>query len=767
MSGSVQTSDRRRLTLALSGVVATAAVIGAVGAQVDPAPEGQALFESHCAGCHAQAGERAPSVAQLGQMSPDQILGALHGIMAPMAADLSEPQKKAIAYAIGGKAKLPAPAVTGPTLGTTAAPIAGLKPAPQADWSAYKGNYASQNYSALDQINADTIKGLHVAWRQSLTPDAVRQATGAAEPTNNNETTPLMVGGLLYYSSGVGGVVALDPATGKVVWHVDGPLAAEAAGQGGPVSDRAGAGGGAARALAYWSDGKGDDRIIALVGNHWLTALNAHTGARYPDFGEGGQVDLRKGLEKGGESFAWLTGPNVIVRGTVVIGSAIADIADVKRPSKIDNPRGDVRGIDVRTGKQLWVWHAIPQAGEFGNDTWKDGSWRYTGGTNVWAPMSGDEELGLVYLPESSPSNDWYGGKRPGANLFSDSIVALDARTGRRVWYFQTVHHDIWDYDLPCAPVLADIVVGGRRIKALAQPSKQAFLYVLDRRTGKPVWPIEERPVPQGDAPSEAYSPTQPIPLDANGKPFAYDQQGSSDADLTDFTPALHAEAKTILDGYAHGGVYFPVVVDGKGLGAGKKGSLHMPSSSGGTNWPGAALDPATNMLYVPTVRAALAAKLGEPPAGSDTVLVREGSADRAAGPQGLPLFKPPYGQLVAIDLNKGEIKWGVANGDGPRNHPALKGMNLPQLGEPGRVGPLVTKSLIFMGEGMTQSPPGAGGRKFRAYDKATGRIVWEAALDGETTGVPMTYAWKGRQYVVVPIGGPGHPGEFVALALN
>ncbi|GAA0334703.1 glucose/quinate/shikimate family membrane-bound PQQ-dependent dehydrogenase [Sphingomonas oligophenolica] len=783
-----------KVAIALCGLLmASFAVRAAVGAQPAQAvrADGQALFKARCAQCHEPAIERAPGLEQINKMTPQQIFGVLHGVMAPMAAGLSEAEKQAIANYLGARpsASAPPPISAEPTkappapsatatsvMSSTGVNIPNLPTAPTSEWRAYKGNYASQNYAALDQINKDTVKGLHVAWRQSLSPQQVRQALGSsAEPSGNNQTTPLMIGGMVYYSSGVGGVVALDAVTGKVVWHVDSPVATAVPKPRATVSsaDAPPRGDGAApiegsatRAIAYWTDGKGDDRIIAQIGNRYLTALNARTGKRYPDFGVNGQVDLRQGLEKGGEAFAWLTGPTVIVRGVVIIGTAIEDINDDRRVTVIDNPRGDVRGIDVRTGKQLWVWRSIPQAGEFGNDTWEEGSWKYTGGTNVWAPMSGDEELGLVYLPESSPSNDWYGGKRRGANLFSDSIVALDARTGKRAWHFQTVHHDIWDYDLPSAPVLADIVVDGRPIKALAQTSKQAYLYVLDRTTGKPVWPIIEHPAPAGDAPGEWYSPTQPMPLDSHGMPFAYDQQGVSASDLMDFTPELHEEAVKILDQYAYGPVYFPVVVDGKGKGVGKKGSLHMPTSSGGTNWPGAALDPETNILYVPSITATRSAKLGPPPAGSDTFLVRKDAA-RPDGPQGLPLFKPPYGRLVAIDLNKGELKWTVANGDGPRNHPALKGLNLPPLGEPGRVGPLVTKSLVFMGEGMTQSPPGAGGKKFRAFDKATGRVVWETTLDGETTGVPMTYAWKGKQYIVVPIGGPGHPGEFVALTIN
>ena len=749
----------------LMGGVATAQPVGTPGG-------GEALFQSNCALCHDPAVEQAPNRAQLGQMSEGQIFGALHGVMAPMAASLSESQMQELAAYLGAKA--PASGTAASSLGMTGTMIANLPLAPPSEWRAFKGNYASQSYAPLDQINADTVKGLHIAWRQSLTPEAVRQALGtSAQPSSNNETTPLMVGGIVYYSSGVGGVVALDAETGKVVWHVDQALSgspaparnANRSGNAGVADGDVPAGGGT-RSISYWTDGKGDERIIAVMGNHYLTVLNAKTGARYTSFGNNGEVDLRQGLEKGGASFSWRTGPTVVIRGVVIIGMNVSDINDARRVSNYSMPRGDVRGIDVRTGKQLWDWHSVPQAGEFGNETWLNDSWKYTGSTNVWGAMSGDEDLGLVYLPETTPSNDWYGAKRPGAGLFAESIVALNARTGKRVWHFQGVHHGIWDYDFPCPPVLADITVNGRRIKALAQPSKQAYLYVLDRTTGKPVWPIVERPVPAGDAPGEWYSPTQPMPLDSHGNPFAYDKQGVSVDDLIDFTPELRAEAVKILSQYAYGPMFFPVVVDGKGRGAGLKGSLHMPGTYGGTNWPGAALDPQTNVLYVPSSQTPVVAKLVAPPTGSNTELVRKGY-EWPVGPQGLPLFKPPYGSLVAIDLNKGEVKWTVANGDGPRHNPALEGLNLPPLGEPGRIGPLVTASLVFLGEGLTQDPPGSGGKKFRAYDKVTGKVVWEAALDGETTGVPMTYSWKGKQYIVVPIGGAGHPGEFVALSIN
>jgi quinoprotein glucose dehydrogenase len=651
---------------------------------------------------------------------------------------------------------------------------------PDGEWRAWAADKAATRYSPLDQINRNTVKNLTIVWRQSGSPEELKATANYRLAPSNYEHTPLMIGGLLYVSTGMGTVAALDAATGKMVWF-DPPPASPAPAPPSPTlpAFSAGAGGGrgrggaggeggggtATRGVAFWNDGQ-DGRIIAVVGQY-LVALNAKTGKRIMSFGTNGQIDLRLGLSRPVETYSWRSAP-IVVNNVIVVGSVVGDINNASRVIKMEAAPGDVRGYDARTGRQLWTFKTIPRPGEFGNETWEKDSWAYTGHTNVWGTMSGDEDLGHVYLPLTTPTNDWYGGHRPGANLFAESIVALDVKTGRRLWHFQGVHHGMWDYDFPCPPVLADITVNGRKIKALAQPSKQAFLYVFDRTNGKPIWPIEERPVLKGDVPGEWYSPTQPVPLDSTGKPFAYDLQGVNIDDLIDFTPELRGQAVAMVDQYAHGSIYFPPVIAGKGLGEGKKGAIHFPGTYGGTNWPGASLDPETGILYVPSAHTPVVAEMVVPPEGSNMNFTRRGW-EPLVGPGGLPIFKPPYGRLVAIDLNRGQIKWTVANGNGPRDHPLLKDLNLPPLGNPGRVGPMVTKSLVFMGEGSPaeMGPPFAGGKLFRAFDKATGAVVWETELPGAATAPAMTYMWKGKQYIVVAIGWPGQPGELVALALN
>ena len=627
------------------------------------------------------------------------------------------------------------------------------------DWPAYGSDKASTKYSPLDQINAKTIGGLQIAWRRSALPEELRSSFPDAQAQGNLQHTPLVVDGLMYMSSAVGAVVALDPTTGKTVWYDSLPPRADGQGL---------ARAGATRSIAYWTDGK-DARIVTNVGAN-LVALNAKTGKRYTDFGENGQVDLTKGFERPITGWRWSSGPIVVKDVVVVAGvpSPATDILNERARAPKDMPPDDVRGYDVRTGKLLWTFHVVPRKGEFGNETWLNDSWTYSGNSGAWSLLSADEELGYVYLPFEEATGDYYGGTRPGNNLFAESIVCLDARTGKRVWHFQTIHHGLWDYDLPAAPVLGDITVNGRRIKAVAQVSKQAFVYVFDRVTGQPVWPIVERPVPQGNVPGEWYSPTQPIP----SKPPAFDQQGVSDSDLIDFTPELKAEAKKIISEYKTGPLYTPPVLLGSP--DGPKGLLLVPGTNGGADWGGAAFDPETSMLYVPSAHMPTVIALGKSQHPESTLPFVKQQVPWPFGPQGLPdPFKPPYSRLVAIDLNKGDIAWSVANGDGLRNHPAFKGLNLPPLGAPGRLAAMVTKSFVFMGEGSDSGvglppPPSGpwGGKKFRAFDKKTGKIVWEMELPAGVSNAPMTYMAKGKQYIVVGISGRQYPGEFVALAL-
>ena len=640
-------------------------------------------------------------------------------------------------------------------LGVAIATMAGRAADKNRDWPAYAGDKASTKYSPLDQIDKDSIKNLKIAWRRSGMPEELREMFPNTLAPANYQHTPLMVDGLLYMSTAVGAVTALDPATGNTVWFDLLP----------PRPDGQGpARGGPTRGIAYWTDGR-DSRILANVGTN-LVALNAKTGKRYADFGENGQVDLLKGFERPITGWRWSSGP-LVVKDVIVIGGVPAPATDIlneraKAPKEM--PPDDVRGYDVRTGKLLWTFHVVPRKGEFGNETWLNDSWTYSGNSGTWSLISGDEELGYVYLPFEEATGDYYGGTRPGNNLFAESIMCLDAKTGKRVWHFQTLHHGIWDYDLPAAPVLADINVNGRRIKALAQVSKQAFVYVLDRTNGQPVWPIEERPVPQGNVPGEWYSPTQPIPT----KPPPFDQQGVSEKDLIDFTPELKAEALKIVSEYKTGPLYTPPVLQGSP--EGPKGLLLMPGTNGGADWGGASFDKDTGILYVPSAHLPSVIALGKSQHPESTLPYVKQTEPRLTGPQGLPdPFKPPYARLVAIDLNKGDILWSVANGDGLRNHPAFKGLNLPPLGTPGRLAALVTKTFVFMGEGSDNGvgvPPGGGGRMFRAFEKKTGKIAWEMELPAGTSGAPMTYMVNGKQFIVVAVGGRNFPGELVALAL-
>jgi len=620
--------------------------------------------------------------------------------------------------------------------------------AAEGEWRYYGGDAGSTRYAPLGQIDRENAASLEIAWRWQA-------ANFGPAPEYNYRTTPLMVDGVLYATAGYRRIVAaIDAGTGETLWtyRLD---------EEGRAAPRRNSG----RGVAWWESAETGRRIFFVTPGFQLVALDAATGRPIPDFGDGGVVELRLGLGRELDLVRAPIGsssPPIIVDDVIVIGSALPSGGVPPAP---EMPPGHVRGYDAVTGELLWTFHTIPQPGEFGNDTWEDGSWEYTGNAAVWTALSADPELGFVYLPVELGTGDYYGGHRLGDNLFSQSLVALDAATGERVWHFQTVHHGIWDYDPPAAPVLADLVVDGREIPAVALITKQTFTFVFDRRTGEPVWPIEERRVPQTEVPGERTAPTQPFPT----KPPPYDRQGVDPGDLIDFTPELRAEAEEILAQLHYGPLYTPPTRPMEG---GTQGTLMVPGSLGGANWPGGALDPETGYLYVQSATAPSVIALSSDPEISTMDYIRGGGLRlrQGGGPRGLPLFKPPWGRITAIDLNAGEIAWQVPNGDAPdyvKEHPALAGVNVGRTGRPDRGGVLVTSTLLFAGEGGGMfAAYGSGGNMFRAHDKATGEIVAEIELPANQTGLPMTYMHEGRQYVVVAVGARRHPSELVALAL-
>ena len=613
------------------------------------------------------------------------------------------------------------------------------------EWHVHGGDSGYTRYSSLDQINKDTVGDLDIAWRRSSVDASLILQWPDLQYSNQLRSTPIMVDGILYASNGIGLVEAFDPGTGQTLWVQDHSFL-------GDDTPR----GASNRGVAYWADGA--DKRIFSIRPPYLLATNASTGQSLDSFGSNGKVDLRYDAATGYSG----TSPPVVVKDVVILGSAMAD-----HPyTKAQHP-GDVRAYDVRTGELRWTWSPIPKAGEPGVETWLDDSWTYSGMANVWTMFSADLELGYVYLPTGAPTNDMYGGHRPGNNLYANSLVCVDATTGERVWHFQTVHHDLWDYDNNVAPILMDITVDGRDIKAVVQLTKQAIAYTFDRVTGEPVWPIIERPVPGSNTPGEWISPTQPFPT----KPLPFDRHGITEDDLIDFTDELKAEALEIAEPYILGEIYTPPSIRGEDA-PDTKGTLQLPGSVGGAEWGGAGFDPETGMLYIPSVTGAFAADLT--PGNPDRMNVRFTRGTRAFpdGPRGLPLTKPPYGRITAIDMNTGEHVWMVPNGNGPRNHPAIDHLNLPPLGQPGRAMTLLTKSLLFVSEGdpiMVRTPPGAGedaGKAFRAYNKDSGTVIWETIFPAGTNGSPITYMHDGKQYIVMPIGSLTHPGEWVALAL-
>ncbi len=595
------------------------------------------------------------------------------------------------------------------------------------EWPYFGGDQAGSKYSALTQINRTNVRNLKVAWEWRTGEKAMAEYKTTPGVF---EVTPVMVEGTLYLSTPYNRVIALDPATGTQKWAYD-PKAYED----GQVPNGTGF---VHRGVAFWRDSGTHRGRIVMNSRAKLIELDAQTGKPVTEFGDNGTVNLLQGLAWPVDPKQYTnTSPAVIYRDLIIVGNGVADRISYKK-----DPPGDVRAFHARTGKLVWTFHTVPRKGEYGSDTWEDGSNEFTGHTNVWAPMTLDEKRGLLYMPVSTPSNDFYGGRRPGKNLFADSLVCLDAATGQRKWHYQLVHHGLWDYDMPSPPSLASINVNGKQIDAVVQLTKQGFAFVFDRVTGAPVWPIEEKAVPASDIKGERAWPTQPVPA----KPPAISPQGVSLEDAFDATPELKAEAQAEMKKYRLGPLFTPPTF---------QGTIMSPGLIGGANWGGAAIDSETGMLYVKTTNLAAIARLSKPDTSSanphasetDGDYVREGQTN-AVFHDGLPLLKPPYGHLTAIDLNRGEIAWHVPFGDDARlrAHPALKGVALPEkLGAAGVQGAIVTKAgLIFVGGGDTA---------LHAVDVKNGADLWSYSFTHRTGGTPMTYSFNGKQYVVIAVG--------------
>ena len=635
----------------------------------------------------------------------------------------------------------------------------------EGDWSYFGGDNNFNRYSPADQINADNVDQLSILWRRDATAASLREDYNGMGFEKNLRSTPLLIDGVLYAPNIFGLVEAFDPATGETIWTQEPyqPTLLEAAG----ISTRG---------IAYWQ--QGIDRRLMVVRGSYLYALNPQTGEPFPDFGreEPGRINLAYSAANA-NNFSLTTSP-LVIGNTAVLGGFLNGAGD--GGSRKEAAPENIRGFDVRTGELKWEFNVVPQAGEFGYDTWEEGSAEWSGDIGSWCCMSADDELGIVYVPLGSPTSAYYGGHRPGDNLFANSLVALDAETGERIWHFQMIHHDLWEYDNGSPPILGDITVNGRTIKAVMQANKNGFVYVFDRTNGEPVWPIVETPVPQSTVEGEATSATQPIP----SKPPAFDRQGITLDDLIDFTPALRDQALELIDNFTLGPLYTP---PSPWIEEGNQGTLTVPSTWGAGNWNTGAFDPETGMYFA--VSYTKAGNLGIALTTSDsatmTHTIAQGSPS-APTIQGLPLTKPPYGRVTALNMNTGELEWSVANGDGPRDHPLLRNLNLPPLGIPNRPAPLVTKSLLFVGEGsdaVVGTVPGGGGSYdgadtgydeswrwgtlFRAFDKSSGDTVFEIDLSAGTTGAPMTYMHEGKQYIVVAVSSRATDPEWIALGLS
>jgi quinoprotein glucose dehydrogenase len=630
--------------------------------------------------------------------------------------------------------------------------VASAAGAQRVGWPNPSGDAGAMRWSPLVDIDRGNVARLQVAWTWKTGERAVpASAEQPAARPGQFQTSPVVIGDTMYLSTPYAAVAALDARTGKEFWRYD------------PETWRAGqpsnGTGLVHRGVATWS--RGAERRVFINARWKLVALDARTGKPIPSFGEAGEVDLVRGLRRPVNKLHYTnTSPPVVFENVVIVGNGVGD-----RLRYRDDPPGDVQAFDARTGKRLWSFKTIPDSAEFGWETWEDGSYKYMGHTNVWAPMSLDAKRGLVFLPVSTPTNDWYGGDRKGDNLFAESIVALDARTGKRVWHYQIVHHGLWDYDLPAPPVLATMRWNGRPRDVVVVPSKTAWLYVFDRVTGKPIWPIVERPVPPSDVPGERASPTQPMPT----RPAPFTRQTVTADDLIDFTPELRRRALEIFGRYRSGPIFTPPSL---------QGTIVMPGSIGGAGWGSTAFDPDTRTIYVKGTNNPVLYRIrkGEP---NDTIgyeytvdLLNSGlgvtaDPDSLKGadhtpPSSLPLIKPPYGNLTAIDLDTGNQKWQVTLGDTPaiRDHPLLKGVALPPLGVAGAVGGTVTRGGLIFATG--------GGDVLYALDTRDGRVLWQHPLRaGRGYSNPVTYRTAdGTQYVVIATGG-GNDCELVAFSLG
>ena len=735
------------------------------------------------------------------------------------------------ALGVSGQSGAPARA-TAPVQGTF------IPSTKNGDWPSYTGDARGSRYSPLDQINAGNFNDLEVAWRFKTDSLGTR-------PEYKLEGTPLVVNGVLYTTAGTRrSIIALDAATGELLWVHRYPEGARGANAPRQLSGRG---------LAYWTDGKADQRIIYFTPGYRMIALDAKTGQPVKSFGKDGVVDLKVGVVFGNNQQIDLeTGEigihstPVIVKDVVLVGSSMKEGMTV---TTHNNTKGLARGFDARTGKLLWTFHTIPRPGEFGNDSWHDNSWAINGNAGIWTQISVDEELGLVYLPVETPTSDFYGGKRPGNNLYGESLVCVDLATGKKKWHFQFVHHPLWNDDMSSAPLIADVTIDGKPRKVVAVPSKQAWLWVFDRVTGEPIWPIEEKAVPKGDVPGEWYSPTQPHPPAA----LMYGRNTVTENDLIDFTPELRAQALKQLQRYKWipGTVYTPPIV---GNTAGLLGAINIGHVNGGTNWPGGGYDPDTRTVFAhANTSSVTSSSVAPPPPGFSDIPYQDGVVGeqfrlrQAAGTgtyadvpqrgrgqaggrggaqgagqagsgrgggeqgarggqpappaggavpstapagggggrgggggggeggggltvQGLPILKPPYSVLAAIDLEKGVVKWRTPHGETPdavRNHALLKGLNIPRTGQPASVGLVITKTLVVLGESQfTTTDDHPRGAMLRAYDKVTGKEVGAVFMPAPQSGSPMTYLANGKQYIVVAVSGGPYSGEYIAFAL-